>query len=302
MEVKIPDTEIGVIIGRFQVPTLHDGHIELIDFVKSRHQKVLILVGSTPGILVTRHDPLDYHTRMLMIKEVYPAISVLPVHDMPSDRDWSRVVDQKIAETFSIGTPLLYGSRDGFIPHYEGKHQTVELSNKIRMSGTKVRKECSNEVRLHEEFRRGVIYAAFNKYPAVYSVVDVAAMQGDSIALGRKKNDPKNTWRFPGGFADPTDDNLLRVAQREAREELGDVELADWNYVGSTRIDDWRYKSQVDSLMSTVFIAKHVWGNLHAGDDLFEAKWFDLKNFNENLLLKQHLPILRMVKKHLNLE
>jgi len=301
VEVKLPDTAIGVIVGRFQVPTLHDGHIELIDFVKSRHDKVLILMGSTPGILVTRHDPLDYHTRMLMIKEAYPDINVLPLHDMPSDKDWSRVVDTKINETFSIGTPLLYGSRDGFIPHYKGKHQTVELSNKIRISGTKVRKECSNDVRLSEEFRRGVIYAAFNKYPAVYSVVDVAVLQGNSIALGRKKNDPKDKWRFPGGFADPGDKSLLRVAQREAREELGDIELNDWEYVGSTKIDDWRYRGQVDGLMSTVFVAKYAWGKLHAGDDLFEAKWFNLDNFNENLLLEQHLPILRMVKEHLKI-
>jgi nicotinamide mononucleotide adenylyltransferase len=35
--------KLGVIIGRFQVPELHDGHKKLIDLVKKKSDKVFIL-------------------------------------------------------------------------------------------------------------------------------------------------------------------------------------------------------------------------------------------------------------------
>ena len=38
-------TEIGVIIGRFQIHTLHDAHVELIQHVLSLHSKVIIFLG-----------------------------------------------------------------------------------------------------------------------------------------------------------------------------------------------------------------------------------------------------------------
>jgi len=299
---KLPSAEIGVIIGRFQVPSLHEGHKELIDFVRHRHKKVLILVGSTPKVHVTRKDPLDFYTRKLMLQRKYPELSILPLQDMPSDDDWSRSVDTKIEETYPLGAVLIYGSRDSFIPHYHGKHETVELDNSKSISGAQVREDCSDDVREHEEFRRGVIYAAFNKYPVVYPTVDIAVIQGHKVALGRKPDYPPGKWRFPGGFADPgKDESFLHTARREASEELTQPALADWKLLGSVKIDDWRYRTQADSIITTVFAATLTWGTVKAGDDLAEAKLFDLDTFKDSSLVPQHLPILRMVKEHLGI-
>jgi bifunctional NMN adenylyltransferase/nudix hydrolase len=217
MQEKQPTAEVGVIIGRFQVPDLHPGHKELLREVSSRHKRVLILIGSTPAVKVTRRNPLDYHTRMFMIREECPNAIIAPIIDMPSDQDWSNRVDGVIADHFDFETTaLLYGSRDGFAPHYCGKHQVIELQPKYQISGSDIRKSVSDEVRRHSEFRRGCVYAAWNRHKTVFNTVDIGICRfnveqvgdggpytEDFVILGRKKTDPESRWRFPGGFLNP---------------------------------------------------------------------------------------------------
>jgi len=305
MDVKTPAGDIGVIIGRFQIPDLHQGHRELIDAVLSEHKKVLLFICSTPGVLVTRKNPLDYFTRMKMIQAEYPNMAVLPLHDMPNDHDWSKIVDKKIAETFGNHVSVvLYGSRDAFIPHYFGRYPTVELAESVDISGTAVREAASNEVRTHSEFRRGVVYAAHNKHPATFPTVDIAVISLDKVALGRKYTDPPNKWRFPGGFVDPNKDQTLeRAAKRELIEELGiSLEVDKMCYVGSLKINDWRYRNELDQIVTTVFTTRYLWGPLMPGDDIDEAKWFDLKDFKMETLVEEHRPIMTIVLAHLEKE
>ena len=309
MKVRTPDADVGVVIGRFQVPDLHDGHLELIDSVVNKHKKVLMFICSTPGVLVTRKNPLDYFTRMTMLQEEYPDMIFLPLNDMPSDHDWSKVVDIKIRETFSNDpSVVLYGSRDAFIPHYHGSYPTVELAESFDISGTDVRKIASNEVRRHSEFRRGVVYAAHNKHPAVFPTVDIAVIRYDAvkakIALGRKPNDLPNVWRLPGGFIDPGKDQTLEAAAiRELHEEMGvSLNVDELQYVGSRHVDDWRYRNELDQIVTTVFLTKYLWGPLTAGDDLSEAKWFDLDDFKMDILVEGHQPLMQMILEHLDNE
>lgn len=63
-----PTEDVGIIVGRFQVPYLHKGHMDLINTVRRNHQKIIIFLGSRPGILGSRNNPLDYPTREQMIK------------------------------------------------------------------------------------------------------------------------------------------------------------------------------------------------------------------------------------------
>lgn len=309
MEARTPDADVGVIIGRFQVPDLHDGHRDLIDTVKSKHKKVLIFVCSTPGVYATRKNPLDYFTRMMMIQEHYPNLVILPLHDMPSDRDWSKAVDGKIAETCGNHVSVvLYGSRDAFIPYYYGRYETVELADSVDISGTQVREAASNEVRQHSEFRRGVVYSAYNKHPATYPTVDIAVVKYKGvdvqIALGRKPNDLPGLWRFPGGFVDPgKDSDLESAARRELGEEMGvSVNIDELRYIGSHNVNDWRYRNELDQVVTTLFITKYLWGPLTPGDDLSEAKWFDLKDFNMETLVEGHRPLMQMILTHLEKE
>lgn len=307
MEAKTPAAEIGVIVGRFQVPDLHQGHKDLIDTVRAKHKKVLILVGSTPGVLVTRKNPLDFFTRKLMIQAEYPEVVILPIHDMPSDSDWSRAIDSRIVETFGDHQrAVLYGSRDAFIPHYSGRYQTVELEASVDISGTEVREAASNEVRQHSEFRRGVVYAAHNRHPSTFPTVDMAVINvaTKQIALGRKKTDLPHRWRFPGGFVDPRRDNSLEAAaKRELGEEFGiSLNTDEFVYVGSHKVNDWRYRNELDQIVTSLFVTKYLWGPLTAGDDMDEAKWFDLNNFNMDMLMEQHRPLMQMVLSHLEKE
>ena len=309
MKVKEERTTLGVIIGRFQTHDLHDGHVELIDEVIARHKSVLILLGSTAGVLVTRNNPLDYHTRMLMIQERYPSLMILPLHDMPSNEDWSRSVDSRVTDVHPIGTVTLYGSRDGFMPYYSGRFPVVELDpTQPLLSATQVRSVASEEVRSHTEFRRGVVYAAHHRHPVAYPTVDVAIIKEQyvapgeiwqQIALGRKSSDIKGQWRFPGGFVDTTDKSLECAARREVQEETG-LSVHDPVYIGSHQVDDWRYRKEADGIMTNVFVARYLSGGLQAADDIVEAQWFDLDGLDPNkVLIEGHRPIFELVKTHL---
>lgn len=305
MDVKTANAELGVIIGRFQVHDLHDGHRGLIDAVRAKHKRTLILLGSTPGVLVTRNNPLDYFTRATMLREAYPDVMVLPIHDMPDDKDWSSSVDDRIDEVLGIGSAILYGSRDAFIPHYTGRYPTIELDTAKNVSGTEIRKAVSDEVRASSEFRRGVIYAAHNRFPSIYPTVDIAVLKTEGVVptkiiLGRKKSDPEGLWRLPGGFVDPTKDSCLDMAaSREIAEEFG-CAVSALKYIGSALVDDWRYRKEVDKIMTTLFVGTYLYGPIEGKDDLEAAKEFPLDGFDMNVVVKQHQPLVKMVLEYIS--
>ena len=98
------------------------------------------------------------------------------------------------------------------------------------------------------------------------------------------------------------DESFEQAAKREAREETGDLELGDVEYVGTTEIDDWRYRAEPDTIMTTLFTAKKIYGNAKAGDDLDEVKWFNLYSLiqsNGYQLVEEHKVLLEMLKANL---
>ncbi len=306
-------TTVGVIVGRFQVHDLTPGHLELISQVSALHKKVLILLGSTPGVLVTRNSPLDFQTRRTMINDQFPGITVLPIRDMPNDDDWSRAVDFQIDAAVMLGTITLYGSRDSFIPFYSGKHNCVELPTTFDVSGTEIRNSLSNEIRSSRDFRHGVVYAAFNRHPVAFPTVDIALLsyeQGALSALGqrqvvliRQAQDPVGYWRFPGGFVDPNDMSLEAAAARELREETGVCPgILQFDYIGSRRQESWRYRNEVDGITTTFFAAACSGSrSLTPGDDAVEAEWF-LADGIEPILIPEHQGLGRMLQSYLKKE
>src|SRR5688572_27292483 len=93
MDVPKEEYDVGVIVGRFQVPTLHTGHRSLINHVTKNHDKVVIILGVSP-VLNTLNNPLDYEARAQMIQEAYPNIVVLPLLDQQNDSLWSSSLDR----------------------------------------------------------------------------------------------------------------------------------------------------------------------------------------------------------------
>lgn len=294
---------IGVIIARFQTPRLHEGHRNLIDTVTAKHNKTVIVLGVSP-VLGSRRNPLDFQTRERMIKKEYPNLVVLPLSNHPLDFKWSNNLDQLLAETFPGGSFRLYGSRDSFIPFYNGKNQVEQLPEVGSHSSTLLRDQISDRVLDSEEFRTGVIYAYSNTYLKVYPTVDIALFRNNKteLLLGQKSID--NKWRLLGGFSDPTDDSYEIAAKRELTEECGEIDTTPMQYEGSFRVADWRYQNESDKIITSLFSTDFVSGNPKGSDDIADVKWFTLREINEMMLVKltasEHYPQLSsLLKKYM---
>lgn len=158
-------TTLGVIVGRFQVHELHPGHLKLIDYARSRHSRVLILLCSKPkkDNVFWLNDPLDHAMREGMLRSYFPDIEISPLIDLKGNNKlWSEVLDNTVYAHLNGGqVPCLYGSRGSFIPYYSGKYKTVEIPEFTDSSGTNLRKLAANRIINSQDFRAGVIYATY---------------------------------------------------------------------------------------------------------------------------------------------
>lgn len=284
---------IGILVGRFQVAKLHRGHLDLIRSVCEKHQRVAIFLGVTKA-MSTKKNPLDFTTRKLMIQEQFPEINVLAVPDMASDKEWGRELDNRIKEVFPVGNPLLYGGRDSFIQYYLGQFPTKELIGNEHFSGTEQRQRISNEVKASADFRAGVIFGLANQYDKVNPTVDIAIFCGDELLLARKPNEKK--WRFVGGFVDPALDNSFEdAAIREAEEETG-VVVDKVQYVGTYKVDDWRFRNESDKIITTLFKGEIKKKEGRPNDDIEEVKWMKFNKINNDDLVEEHRGLMDMLR------
>lgn len=303
--------DIGVIVARFQVHELHPAQRELILHVCQNHAKVVILLGLSP-LPTTLNNPLDFEARKQMILAEFPDVIVLYVRDQYDDFVWSRKVDEIIKDVAAPGqTVILYGGRDSFLPHYEGVFPTQELADTQDrfLSGTAVRRAIGKAAtKGSADFRAGVIWASQARFPTAYQCVDIAPLNEDrtKVLLGRKPNEKQ--FRFLGGFSDPRSESLEQDARRETMEEAG-VELAETIYLGSTVVDDWRYRNEPDCIKTALFAGKVLHGSPRPGDDIEEVRWFDLpfvkvpggsdSYITENKINPGHRTLLQMLVRYL---
>ena len=247
-------SKLAVIIGRFQTPYLHKGHLKLIEEAKSISNDILILIGRTAAV-GTDKNPLDYKTREKMFYEtgLLSDPIIMAIHDCPSDKDWSDNVDG-IIDLLGYKEATILGGRDNSIQDsYLGKHQVKIIDAYGKHSSTTLRKEVAKEPMQCPEFRSGIIYHAENRYPIVYSTVDVALYNKDGKFLMGKKGDH---FMFIGGFVDPKDYNLREAAMRELKEET-DIDHLSLKYCESIKINDSRYKNTKDCIMTHLFVGKY---------------------------------------------
>lgn len=297
--MKEKTSDVGIIVGRFQVPYLTSAHIELIDSVVANHPKVIIFLGLAP-VLVTRNNPMDFETRKKMIQDKYPDVTVLYIKDMPSDAVWTKTLDDQISDMIAPNkNATLYGGRDGFISHYSGKFKTVELEAKQFVSGTELRNSISKSVKQTQDFRTGVIWAAYNQYPKVYTTVDVAILNDKGeMLLGRKPNETK--YRFIGGFTEPNSPDFESDAKREVMEETG-TEVDCLEYICSMKVEDWRYRNEIDKIKTIFFKCNYIFGPIQAGDDIAEVRWFKITSVKDEDIVKCHIPLLKKLKENLGI-
>lgn len=142
----------GVIVARFQVPELHVGHIHLIEEVKHRADKTIIVLGCTEK--PDYKNPLSFEIRREMIRDLFPDATILKIYDQANDANWSRVLDIILTPYKEV---MLYGSRDSFKKCYTGSLPYTSIEELPGYSGTKVREEI--KYLNNREFRQGIIHA-----------------------------------------------------------------------------------------------------------------------------------------------
>jgi bifunctional NMN adenylyltransferase/nudix hydrolase len=309
LPVKGPEGDMGVVIARFQTPYLTQGHRNLIESVKARHNKFVIVLG-VALVIPSRANPLDFITRYAMIQEAYPGTEVLGLMDQRLDENWSKELDGLLRKLHPHEKIVLYGGRDSFISHYSGKFPTVELAPNISESGTEARKEAFHSVHESEDFRRGVCYATANQYHKSVPTVDIAIEKlevstnktnGVSInilhvLLAHKNEDGPGKWRFIGGHINVGKETAEQAARREGYEEskcgVGKVE-----YIASVPIKDWRYTNTGDSVFTTFFSGLHVDGMPQGDDDVNDVAWFKVETLKESMIVPEHHILLDLYLK-----
>jgi len=290
----------GVIVGRFQVNDLHDGHMELFRQVRARHNGVIVFVGVHPAGL-TRDNPLDFETRRRMIQAKFPEFTVLPLADTRSDEMWSADLDKAITSVVNFGDVTLYGGRDSFVPHYTGKFKPVELSLPIetqRVSGTMLREAASNQVIESPEFRAGMIYAAAHLWPVLLATVDIAIFTTDysQILLARKPTDPEGKYRFVGGHAEKKSPTYEADAKKEVYEETT-LDCHEMHYLGSAIVPDWRYNTPDRGVKTLLFATTVTSQGAVARDDISEVRWFKTDRLTADLIVDTHQPLFALLQK-----
>jgi bifunctional NMN adenylyltransferase/nudix hydrolase len=295
MRERSEQYDVGVIVGRFQVPALHEGHRDLIEHVAAQHDKVIIVLGLSV-LPNTTNNPLDYQARAQMLREAFPDIELAYVEDMADDYKWSAKLDRVVGTLCTAAqSRVLYGARDSFITRYHGKLPTKELEPERVFDGTGVRRGIARSRTINSaEFRAGATWAAFSRYPTAYQTVDVSIEDDDgNVLVGRKPDE--SLYRFIGGFSDPRSESLEHDVRREVMEETG-VEIGTPRYIGSRLQDDWRYRGEVDKVKTAMFRAKHLFGHPKPGDDIEEVRWFKLDTLAERDLVPEHRPLLTMLQ------
>ena len=249
---------LSVVIGRFQTPYIHEGHKQIIKKAKEGGD-LAIFVGCTAAI-GTDKNPLSFEVRKKMLTDFVKKDNIKALHDMPSDEYWSNQIDDLI-DKMGYKEATIFGGRDNSIEGcYSGKHKVNIISNYGDYSSTEIREDCKELPNLmSREFRSGIIYHTQNRYPIVYSTVDIILWRkllSDYQVLMGKKGDK---FALVGGFVDNSDKNLEEAAYRELFEETGickeNLTCIEKSliYSYSTKVDDDRYKNTKDSIMTHVF-------------------------------------------------
>ena len=289
------NADVGVVIGRFQVDDLHEGHLNLLSTVEQSHSRLIIFIGLS-SCKCTYNNPLDFESRRAMLQIHYPKATILYIKDVHDDLFWSKDLDNKISGLLGPGqTVCLYGSRDSFIPYYHGKLPVRELVQETYFSGTEVRKQVAIRSNSSRDFRAGAIWALGNQYPSPNFTIDVAIFDDNftRILLGRKVKETK--YRLIGGFIQ----NSEKISDAVAREALEETHLVLNNikYIDSFPSTDWRYRSERDKITTILHTATIKSGVPEPDDDIHELRWFDFNNDILDLIVPEHLDMLTVLLK-----
>lgn len=303
-ELRIPTW--GATIGRFQVPTLTDGHRALFHELRA-HPRKLVLVGRTPCPYPTSRYPLPFRDIEQMIRAEFDrwetGVTILPAYDQPSDPEWSELLDGLLRWTTQGDVSIYYG-RDSFARVYSGRYKDnlVGIAEADGPSGTQIREGihmAPSSPLMANAFRAGVIYARNLHRTRVHYTVDVIAYRvrnGDlQVLVGEKKG---FGFVLPGGFVDPEDPTFALAAHREFEEETR-MKADSMIYLEEMTLRDWRYETEpLDRVNTVVFVTEEPKGTAMPADDLDAVDWFSVDFAMEKLLSSYKSMIMLFMKRH----
>lgn len=295
VQTEGPDPDaIGVLIGRFQVDELHEGHVRLLDAVRRAHRRVVILLGVPPRI-PNEDNPLTFPMRERMIRSLLPDAVILPVVDCRTDDEWSRQIDRLIESSFPVKRAVIYGGRKSSLASYKGRHRTQELSLGVDgASGTSARREAAMVIRDSPDFRAGVCHAMAMLPPRINPTVDIALVRPAEyweVLLGKKP--AESLHRFPGGHVDRTDESFEAAAKRELLEETGMSTEGDLIFLGSYMVPDWRGHD-----LTVFFAAQYSFGSAEARDDISGVFWLPITAATREQIVPEHQALFDRLRNH----
>jgi bifunctional NMN adenylyltransferase/nudix hydrolase len=302
----------GVIVGRFQVHELHEGHKELIRLVRTLHPRVIVLLGCSPAG-ITKHNPLSFEVRKRMLEaefrkysdETTSDVTILPLFDQKSDDVWSRELDKEISKVVNNGEVRLYGGRESFVPHYTGRHEPKQLEVIVPVcSGTEVRAKLTDRTMETADFRAGAIHTLNQMWDKTVPCVDVAIIHRTPekvfTCIARKPDE--KSYRFVGGHVEPKKHKTLEQAAKDEAVEESGLSVTNLKYLGSMQVDDWRYKDEEDKIMTVFFAAESMTMGGRGADDVEEVKWFEVSKLIEEDFEPEHRPLFKLLADHIKAE
>jgi bifunctional NMN adenylyltransferase/nudix hydrolase len=274
---KLYDKTVGGIIGRFQVPQLHAAHKELIETVLSKHKRVILCLGISHMPCIG-NTPLNFEIRKQMILKDFPDITVIPLPDYPEDAAWSRNVDYTLFNLLSSTKIILYGGRDSFIPKYSGIFKTCEL--KLNSSNELSGKQSRTNIPIRDmvAFREGICWAVNQQLPIIYPVLYAIILNEENKILMIKPY-INTKYNIPSFFT--VEEQFITLSYEQMLNDniqcTFDLEISATIYIGSTRINQYKYGNEEVSNMSLLFICKKIFGNIQIRTPQIEkCEWFTL--------------------------
>jgi len=172
------DKTIGVIVGRFQVSSLHKGHIDLFERTAKQFDYIFIVLGSTKNEEVNERNPHSYKYRFNMIQDCLTEnefikkkiIYITKIKDVGESGFWSQQLDIIVTEftnelKFQEQNIYMTGSRYSFLKTYSGRYKHYYVEPVHNISGSEVRAyenykqtlEKDEEIMSFEKFKNSFI-------------------------------------------------------------------------------------------------------------------------------------------------
>lgn len=295
-------TTVAVVVGRFHVPQLHEGHVSLFETAFRECDEVLAVLG-TPYTL-SENDPLSFELRRLMLMGRFPhrPLRIIESPSLPSSSEArSQLLDEIIDLECAGKRPVIYGSSDSIVHKYTGRHPTRETDTITSVRGTEIRKAIMPKDSV--VFREGAIYAVRTLKPRPYPAVDVAPVWGNrkEVMLISKPED-EGKFRFAGVFYNPNepafDESFENAARRCIDKELGGINAGIPVPVGSRKIIDPRFKRTRDGVISTLMRVSYAGQTPALSPGIVRIEWMPMW-FDEvpGYIIDMHRPLAEILRR-----